>query len=150
MFVIVTETKTQNRLNQLKLSRQGKTSPVSTSLPGDHRALVPPDPIPNSEVKRCIADGSVGFPHVRVGHRQALISKSRSTSVLRDFFWVGQGRYTGAALLFRPDAARGRHVKPCAPQVRGLGAAGVPKELRPLVATHSRSSSLSGCHLPRP
>ena len=40
------------------------------SFPGDHRALVPPDPIPNSEVKRCIADGSVGFPHVRVGHRQ--------------------------------------------------------------------------------
>ncbi len=37
----------------------------------DHRALEPPDPIPNSVVKRCIADGSVGFPHVRVGHRQA-------------------------------------------------------------------------------
>ena len=36
----------------------------------DHRALEPPDPIPNSVVKRCIADGSVGFPHVRVGHRQ--------------------------------------------------------------------------------
>ena len=43
------------------------------SLPGDQRALEPPDPIPNSEVKRCIADGSVGYPHVRVGHRQALI-----------------------------------------------------------------------------
>ena len=41
------------------------------SLPGDHRALEPPDPIPNSEVKRRIADGSVGSPHVRVGHRQA-------------------------------------------------------------------------------
>ncbi len=36
----------------------------------DHRTLEPPDPIPNSAVKRCIADGSVGFPHVRVGHRQ--------------------------------------------------------------------------------
>jgi hypothetical protein len=35
--------------------------------------LEPPDPIPNSAVKRCIADGSVGSPHVRVGHRQALI-----------------------------------------------------------------------------
>ena len=41
----------------------------------DHRALEPPDPIPNSAVKRCIADGSVGFPHVRVGHRQAPIPK---------------------------------------------------------------------------
>ncbi len=37
----------------------------------EHRALEPPDPIPNSVVKRCIADGSVGSPHVRVGHRQA-------------------------------------------------------------------------------
>ncbi len=33
----------------------------------------PPDSMPNSEVKRNSADGSVGLPHVRVGHRQALI-----------------------------------------------------------------------------
>ena len=45
----------------------------ANGLPDDHRELEPPDPIPNSEVKRLIADGSVGFPHVRVGHRQALI-----------------------------------------------------------------------------
>ncbi len=32
----------------------------------------PPDPMPNSVVKRNSADGSVGPPHVRVGHRQAL------------------------------------------------------------------------------
>ena len=38
---------------------------------GDNSAVVPPDPFPNSEVKRSCADGSVGFPHVRVGHRQA-------------------------------------------------------------------------------
>ncbi len=38
--------------------------------------LEPPDPIPNSEVKRHIADGSVGLPHVRVGHRQALNTKN--------------------------------------------------------------------------
>ena len=42
-----------------------------TELLDEHRALEPPDPFPNSEVKRCIADGSVGLPHVRVGHRQA-------------------------------------------------------------------------------
>ena len=30
--------------------------------------------MPNSEVKRISADGSVGSPHVRVGHRQALFS----------------------------------------------------------------------------
>ena len=46
--------------------------PNSTELLDDHSKLEPPDPIPNSEVKRLSADGSVGFPHVRVGHRQAL------------------------------------------------------------------------------
>ena len=45
---------------------------VSTLLSDDNSELEPPDPIPNSAVKRFSADGSVGFPHVRVGHRQAL------------------------------------------------------------------------------
>ena len=40
-------------------------------MPGDNRDVEPPDPMPNSVVKRVIADGSVGLPHVRVGHRQA-------------------------------------------------------------------------------
>ena len=44
---------------------------LQASLPGDHRELEPPDPISNSAVKWFIADGSVGLPHVRVGHRQA-------------------------------------------------------------------------------
>ena len=35
--------------------------------------MVPPDPMPNSEVKRRSADGSVGSPHARVGNCQALI-----------------------------------------------------------------------------
>ena len=35
--------------------------------------MAPPEPMPNSVVKRNSADGSVGSPHVRVGHRQALI-----------------------------------------------------------------------------
>ncbi|MFM2318916.1 MAG: hypothetical protein RLZZ215_1537, partial [Pseudomonadota bacterium] len=42
---------------------------------GIHRDMVPPDPISNSEVKRVIADGSVGFPHVRVGQCQTPITK---------------------------------------------------------------------------
>ena len=37
-----------------------------------------PDPMPNSEVKRRSADGSVGFPHVRVGHRQVLNVEPRA------------------------------------------------------------------------
>uniref|UniRef100_UPI001C9A81C7 hypothetical protein n=1 Tax=Haemophilus influenzae TaxID=727 RepID=UPI001C9A81C7 len=48
----------------------------------------PPETIPNSEVKRCNADGSVGFPHVRVGHRQVIkylskLNKNRRTRVER-------------------------------------------------------------------
>uniref|UniRef100_UPI001C611758 hypothetical protein n=2 Tax=Haemophilus influenzae TaxID=727 RepID=UPI001C611758 len=50
--------------------------------------------IPNSEVKRCNADGSVGFPHVRVGHRQvskylSKLNKNRRTPVekLGFLFW---------------------------------------------------------------
>ena len=38
-------------------------------LLGDHSIMDPPDPMPNSVVKRNSADGSVGPPHVRVGHR---------------------------------------------------------------------------------
>ena len=51
----------------------------------DHRVLVPPDPIPNSAVKRYIADGSVGLPHVRVGHRQAFIPKTPLGFAFRGF-----------------------------------------------------------------
>ena len=43
---------------------------LSKNYPGGDSAVEPPDTIPNSEVKRCNADGSVGLPHVRVGHRQ--------------------------------------------------------------------------------
>ncbi len=41
------------------------------NLPGGDSAVVPPDPMPNSEVKRRSADGSVGSPHARVGNCQA-------------------------------------------------------------------------------
>ena len=59
----------------------------------DHRALEPPDPIPNSAVKRRIADGSVGFPHVRVGHRQAPIPKPPISLAGRGFcFWGAESR----------------------------------------------------------
>ena len=54
----------------IRWSVSRKANDLATEFLDDHRALEPPDPIPNSVVKRCIADGSVGFPHVRVGHRQ--------------------------------------------------------------------------------
>ncbi len=40
-------------------------------LLGDNSEMEPPDPFPNSEVKRLSADGSVELLHARVGHRQA-------------------------------------------------------------------------------
>ena len=61
---------------------------LSKNYPGGDSAVEPPDTIPNSEVKRCNADGSVGLPHVRVGHRQvtkykAKLNKNRRTPVER-------------------------------------------------------------------
>jgi hypothetical protein len=47
-------------------------------LPGGNGKWEPPDPIPNSEVKLLSADDSVGSPHVKVGHCQALIQKPPS------------------------------------------------------------------------
>ncbi len=56
-----------------------------TTLPGDHRDVEPPESIPNSEVKRVIADGSMGTPHARVGHCQALNPKTPSGKPLGVF-----------------------------------------------------------------
>ena len=52
-----------------------KTNP-SNDFPDDNSGLAPPESISNSEVKRFSADGSVGFPHVRVGHRQDLFASN--------------------------------------------------------------------------
>ena len=49
-------------------------------FPGSHSDTVPPDSIPNSEVKRISADGSVGLPHVRVGHCQVPLKETRLTA----------------------------------------------------------------------
>ena len=35
---------------------------AQASFPGENSAMEPPDPFPNSEVKRSSADGSVGDP----------------------------------------------------------------------------------------
>ena len=40
----------------------------TSSLLSDNSKCDPPDSIPNSEVKPLSADGSMGSPHVRVGH----------------------------------------------------------------------------------
>src|SRR5687767_10629053 len=45
-------------------------NPVPPRLFGGHKAVVRPDPIPNSAVKRSIADGSGCIASARVGRRQ--------------------------------------------------------------------------------
>ena len=62
---------------QLTAEEKLNLTPFPNSLPGGYSEWEPPDPIPNSEVKLLSADDSVGFPHVKVGHRQALIAKPR-------------------------------------------------------------------------
>jgi hypothetical protein len=64
-------------LSNLTAEEKLNLTPFPTSLPGGYSEWEPPDPIPNSEVKLLSADDSVGFPHVKVGHRQALIAKPR-------------------------------------------------------------------------
>ena len=74
---------------------------ITALFPGGHGALVPPDPIPNSEVKRCIADDSVGPPHVKVGHRQGLIPQPRRLSRRRGFRLWAKNICGGGARLPR-------------------------------------------------
>ena len=86
-------------------------------LPDGNSDVVPPDPIPNSEVKRVSGDGSVGFPHVRVAHRQAPNSKE-ARSFERAFFVLGSSKkrklhYVTSILndvcLFEDQSALARH-----------------------------------------
>ena len=97
---------------------------IPTELLDDHRALEPPDPIPNSVVKRRIADGSVVLHHVRVGHRQAPI---RNPSFERGWGFFFVARNFAAELV--PAIARGAlRVPPvmwsqrCARRSRATGA----------------------------
>ena len=61
----------QTLVTRLPLCGTGASQRCSHPFPGGYSAVAPPDPIPNSEVKRSCADGSVN-PHARVGHRQGL------------------------------------------------------------------------------
>ena len=69
--MIKCELKQKNQLSELLLTWFSDGHGNRQNLLGDNSLVEPPDPIPNSEVKRKRADGSVGSPHVRVGHRQA-------------------------------------------------------------------------------
>ncbi len=60
---------------------------MKQNLPGGLSAVVPPDPMPNSEVKRRSADGSVGSPHARVGNCQASkLANGKTSHAMHDTF----------------------------------------------------------------
>ena len=67
---------------------------AASELPDDISECEPPDPISNSEVKVLSADGSVGFPHVRVGHCQALYLEEPRTRLSAGFFYECLERLT--------------------------------------------------------
>ena len=52
---------------------------IPKQLFGGHKVVARPDPIPNSDVKHHVADGSAGIARVRVGSRQIFIYKSDRT-----------------------------------------------------------------------
>ena len=55
---------------------------------GGHEAAVRPDPIPNSAVKRCIADGSACIARARVGCRRFFLGNGPGTQVPGPFAFV--------------------------------------------------------------
>ena len=73
---------------------------MAYKLPGGHSVLVPPDPIPNSEVKRLSADDSVRSPHVKVGHCQASTPSPCRALLGRGFFIV---LWYATALVIQSD-----------------------------------------------
>ncbi len=69
-------------------------------MPDEDSECEPPDPIPNSEVKPLSADGSVGLPHVRVGHRQALKYKT-SLRKLGEVFYYSRFIYISGFACYK-------------------------------------------------
>src|SRR5688572_20700148 len=57
----------ENLKSAIHQRKAAKTSPFPS---GDHSAVAPPVPIPNTEVKRCSPDGSATIGCARVGRRQ--------------------------------------------------------------------------------
>ena len=77
----------------------------NNGLPGGNSEREPPDPISNSEVKTLSADGSVGSPHVRVGHRQAFSTKGRNQMVAAFFYGYALAQRTWRIAVARIDGA---------------------------------------------
>ena len=69
------------------------------AFPGDHGEDETPVPIPNTEVKGLIGEGTAGFARGRVARRRDLQPKDR-TQVVRSFFYLGSGHEESTLLLF--------------------------------------------------
>ncbi len=67
--------------------------------------MEPPDPIPNSDVKRALADVSVGPPHAKVGHRQGLPHNPASLRNAGLFFCGREGKVTYPPLVRLPSGS---------------------------------------------
>ena|ERR1043165_8480535 len=106
----------------------------SIKLFGDHKAVVRPDPIPNSAVKRSIADGSGSIGSARVGCRQFFQTKRRSVPSLNGVFasepvlaktYIFAGADEGGrykrwdATRFTPVSSVGRRLLFCCTGKRG-------------------------------
>ena len=81
---------------------------MKQNMPGGTSAVVPPDPMPNSEVKRRSADGSVGSPHARVGNCQALIKSNNPQRKLGVFAFMEYGK----SLFEHGNAPQVRNMRP--------------------------------------
>ena len=68
VLIVISSDYLQSRYKNFLIRKYCINAALATSLLSDNSECDPPDPIPNSEVKPLSADGSVGSPHVRVGH----------------------------------------------------------------------------------
>ena len=70
-------------------------APSSDLFAGDHRGVVIPVPIPNTEVKGSIAEGSAGLARARVGRRRlffAFFKRQKTSHLTHLIHMIGKPR----------------------------------------------------------
>src|SRR5688572_27765719 len=78
---------------------------------GGYKAVARPDTIPNSAVKRSLADGSSFIDSARVGYRQIFLKKPKC-QVRFGFFVFGSPRIFRADFGFQPEREYGACASP--------------------------------------
>src|SRR5690625_1038589 len=98
--------------------------------------------MPNSAVKPLSADGSVGPPHARVGHRQAFIQKNPNSPLFGFFITHGSARFFHVGPLRGPAPRRlGAFERPRGSAAKS-GALSPPCESRSSSGIYSKNPSL--------